>query len=164
MHHHEQGRSSAPKNNFLSTHFCGVKKVILAGIFSALVLAWSGGGCARKTGMETAPVVGKVTYRGKPVPTGTVMFTPEEGPAATGNIAPDGTYRLTTYREGDGAVIGRHKVTITALQDMGNVLPEQRSPTPPPLVPVKYLSAETSGLTAEVKPNVTNTIDFHLKD
>jgi hypothetical protein len=121
-------------------------------------------GCAQKTGLPTAPVVGKVTYRGKPVPTGTVMFTPEEGPAATGNIAPDGTYRLTTYREADGAVIGRHKVTITALQDMGNLLPEQRSPTPPPLVPVKYLSAETSGLTAEVKPGVTNTIDFTLTD
>jgi hypothetical protein len=133
--------------------------VALAGLGPCLVL-----GCSKKTGMPTAPVVGKVTYRGKPVPTGTVMFTPDEGPAATGNIAPDGTYRLTTYREGDGAVIGRHKVTITALQDMGNLLPEQRSPTPPPLVPVKYLSAETSGLTAEVKPDVTNTIDFHLKD
>jgi hypothetical protein len=125
---------------------------------------WLDAGCARKTGLPTAPVVGKVTYRGKPVPTGTVMFTPEDGPAATGNIAPDGSYRLTTYRDGDGAVIGRHKVTITALQDMGNLLPEQRSPTPPPLVPVKYLSAETSGLTAEVKPDVTNTINFDLKD
>jgi hypothetical protein len=121
-------------------------------------------GCGRKGAMETAPVSGKVTYRGKALPTGTIMFVPAEGPAATGEIGADGSYKLTTYQSGDGAVIGAHKVTITALQGMGNALPEQRSATPPPLVPAKYLSDSTSGLTAEVKPKVENEFNFELKD
>jgi hypothetical protein len=128
------------------------------------VVVFLAAGCAKKGGMETAPVSGKVTYRGKAVPTGTVMFVPTEGPAATGNIASDGTYKLETYTAGDGAVIGTHKVTITALQDMAGALPEQRSPTPPPLVPAKYLSGETSGLVAEVKPKTNNEVNFDLKD
>src|SRR6478752_10675518 len=73
-------------------------------------------GCTKKGGLATAPVSGKVTYRGKAVPTGTVMFVPSEGPAATGEIGSDGSYKLTTFSPGDGAVIGTHKVTITALQ------------------------------------------------
>jgi hypothetical protein len=121
-------------------------------------------GCTKKGALETAPVSGKVTYRGKAVPTGTVMFVPDEGPAATGEIDSEGAYKLTTYAAGDGAVIGTHKVTITALQDMKDALPEQRSPTPPPIVPAKYLSAETSGLVAEVKAGTNNEVNFELQD
>jgi len=121
-------------------------------------------GCTKKGGLATAPVSGKVTYRGKAVPTGTVMFVPSEGPAATGEIGTDGTYKLTTCHPDDGAVIGKHKVTITALQGMGDALPEQRSPTPPPLIPAKYLNDETSGLTAEVKAGTKNEVNFELKD
>jgi hypothetical protein len=125
----------------------------------ALIVA----GCAKKSRWETAPVSGKVTYRGKPLPTGTVMFVPGEGPAATGEIGKDGTYKLTTNAD-DGAVIGTHKVTITALQGMEGALPEVRSGTPGPLVPAKYLNAETSGLIAEVKPKTNNEVNFELKD
>ena len=121
-------------------------------------------GCSKKGALETAPVSGKVTYRGKAVPTGTVMFVPDEGPAATGEIDSSGSYKLTTYSTDDGAVIGKHKVTITALQGMGDALPEQRSPTPPPLVPAKYLSGETSGLVAEVKAGTNNEVNFDLSD
>jgi len=134
--------------------------VLTLGLFAAVAL----GGCAKKGGMETAPVSGKVTYRGKPLATGTVMFVPSEGPAATGEINSEGVYKLTTYTSGDGAVIGKHKVTITALQGMGDALPEQRSPTPPPLVPAKYLNGESSGLTADVKPRTNNEVNFNLTD
>jgi hypothetical protein len=129
-----------------------------------LVIGAMASGCSRKSGMETAPVSGQVTYRGKAVPTGTVMFVPGAGPAATGEISSDGRYKLTTYSAGDGAVIGTHKVTITALQGMGDVLPEQRNATPPPLVPAKYLDGEKSGLVADVKPKTNNEVNFDLKD
>jgi len=129
----------------------------------ALMLAGVGG-CGKKSGLETAPVSGKVTYRGKPLPTGTVMFVPSEGPAATGEIGKDGKYKLTTYKTDDGAVIGTHKVTITALQGMEGALPELRSGTPGPLIPAKYLTAESSGLTAAVKPKTNNEVNFELKD
>lgn len=110
-----------------------------------------------------APVHGKIMYKGKPVPSGTIMFVPDKGPAATAEIAKDGAYRLITEGIGDGAVLGNHKVSITALADMGNLLPEQRSGTPPPLVPAKYLSHENSGLRAEVKSG-DNELNFDLTD
>lgn len=119
-------------------------------------------GCSRGGELPTAPVTGKVTYKGKPVPSGTVMFVPEKGPAATGEIAKDGTYTLSTYSKNDGAVLGKHKIAITALADMGDRLPEEQSPLPPPLIPDKYLNQDTSGLTAEIKEG-PNTVDLDLK-
>jgi hypothetical protein len=117
-------------------------------------------GCGEQR-IKTAPVKGTVTYKGRPVPHGTVMFQPDDGPAATGEIR-DGAYVLKTYRDGDGAVLGKHKVTVISLDDQANRLPEDRSPLPPAIVPLKYSFPDKSGLTAVVedKPNV---IDFPLK-
>jgi hypothetical protein len=132
-----------------------------------IVLA-AGLGCLLATGcsdgMKTAPVKGTLTYKGKPVPNGTITFIPEgNGPAATGEIRPDGTFELTTYKKGDGAVLGKHTVMIVAIQDQSDRLPEDRSPLPPPIVPAKYLSNQTSGLKAEVRDQ-SNTVDFDLTD
>jgi hypothetical protein len=52
---------------------------------------------------------------------------------------------------------------IVAMMDMGNALPEQRTPLPPPIVPVKYTSPATSDLTATVEDK-ENTINFDLVD
>ena len=71
--------------------------------------------------METAPVSGKVTCNGQPITEGYVLFTPildasadpkKSGKSAYGTIQPDGTYTLTTYEEGDGALLGRHEVRV----------------------------------------------------
>lgn len=112
---------------------------------------------------ETAPVRGKVTYKGKPVPNGTITFVPAVGPAATGELQQDGSYELTTYRDGDGAVPGKHKVIVVAMRDMANLLPEQRSPLPAPIVPEKYTSLATSDLEAQVEMK-ENTVDFDLEE
>jgi hypothetical protein len=113
---------------------------------------------------KTAPVSGKISMAGKAVPTGTITFIPNTpGTSATGEIGPDGSYTLTTFSKGDGAVIGSHKVIIVAMADMKDRLPEDRSPTPPPLVPNKYTSLATTDLTAEVKDE-KNVIDFDLKE
>src|SRR5262249_9749277 len=68
---------------------------------------------------KVVPVSGKVTDKGKALTAGDVIFTPSGRPGdasahiATGQIGPDGTYRLTTFNTGDGAVLGTHKVTVT---------------------------------------------------
>jgi hypothetical protein len=74
-------------------------------------------GCGR-AGM--ARVHGRVTCQGKPVPEAAVIFSPvakerdalEAGKAAQGGTDEDGRYTLTTYRSGDGALIGKHKVSV----------------------------------------------------
>jgi hypothetical protein len=113
---------------------------------------------------KTAVVRGTVTYKGKPVPNGTITFIPtDDRPSATGDIGPDGSYRLTTYRPGDGAVLGTHKVVIVAMQDMRHQPAEAWTPTPPPIIPLKYTSLATTDLEAEVKDE-ENVINFDLKD
>ncbi len=43
---------------------------------------------------------------------GRVIFYPEAGRSAQADIQADGTFRLTTFERGDGAVLGKHRVTV----------------------------------------------------
>lgn len=118
-------------------------------------------GCG-DSGPKLVQVRGKVTYNGNPVPRGTVIFTPAAGgPPATGEIGPDGSFAMTTFKTADGAVPGKHKVFIVAMAVPTDELPEARSPTPPPIIPVKYTSPATSPLTADVGDTDT-TVNFEL--
>ena len=137
---------------------------LIAVVIAAACLA---AGCNRG-GEGLAVVKGKVNYNGKPVPNGTINFLPDDGnkPSATGEIQADGSYALTTFQSNhasEGAVIGKHKVVIVAMQDMASRLPEERIPLPPPIVPIKYTSPATSDLTATVEDK-ENQIDFDLQD
>ncbi len=139
-----------------------VRFLLSLGFLVCLIAGCSGGG------EGLAVVKGKVSYKGKPVPNGTVNFLPGDGnkPSATGEIQPDGSYTLKTFvsnRPSEGAVIGKHKVVIVAMVDMASRLPEERIALPPPIVPIKYTSPATSDLTANVE-NKENTIDFDLQD
>lgn len=81
--------------------------------------------CGKSETFSTAQVSGCVKCNGKLVTAGTVVFIPagidpekektnDTGRAASGVIKPDGTYELSTYRTGDGAIIGPHKVQVFA--------------------------------------------------
>jgi len=74
-------------------------------------------GCG-SSGADTAakliPVKGKVTVKGEPLSAGTVRFEPDDfGRPASGNLKSDGTFVLSTLKEGDGVVAGHHRVSIT---------------------------------------------------
>jgi hypothetical protein len=123
---------------------------------------------------ETFPVAGRITYGGQPVTQGTIMFYPEEGRSAMGTIAADGSYRLTTFTDGDGALPGRHTVTITAIAESGSAPASMEEEMQQGmlgkeeggvrwLVPQRYSRRETSGLTADV-PAEGGAIDFQLTD
>jgi hypothetical protein len=117
-------------------------------------------GCGKNL-PETAPVKGTVKYQGKLVPQGSIMFQPPSGPPATANIQ-QGQYVLRTFRDGDGAILGPHKVTIISLEDQSGLLPENRNPLPPAIIPMKYSFPDQSNLTAIVEKK-QNVIDFDLK-
>ncbi len=78
-------------------------------LMAAALLAAAGCG-----GPEMGTVTGRVTVGGVPVKDGVVMFHPADGPTAVGAIGQDGTYTLTTFKSGDGAVTGEHRVTISS--------------------------------------------------
>jgi hypothetical protein len=67
------------------------------------------GGC----GGDTVAVHGSVQREGSVVPSGRIVFTPiGGGKPAFGAIHPDGTFRLTTKKPDDGAMIGTYRVMI----------------------------------------------------
>jgi hypothetical protein len=132
-------------------------------------------------GPEVAKVTGKVTYDGKPVTGGKIMFYPESGRMALGEIGPDGTYALTTFKPGDGALVGSHRIAIESTRvgpgslEAPKTLEEEieLSKRGGPgakilvagkvewLVPEKYSRPETSGVTRTVVRGV-NTLDIDL--
>jgi len=119
-------------------------------------------------------VSGKVFYDGAPVNTGRVTFTPVSGEGdsggtpAMGVIESDGSYVLTTFNTGDGAMVGQHIVTVVVpmedLRDLNKPGPkgEIAYKLPKELVPKKYTDPATSPLRNTVTAG-DNKIDIELK-
>ena len=111
---------------------------------------------------ETAEVVGRVTFKGQPVPQGRILFWPPKGRPAMAEIGSNGRYELTTFDDADGAMLGEHRVTIKATKTHfpnGNA----SKPVVEWLVPQRYENIDKTPLTATVTAG-KNTIDFDLAD
>jgi hypothetical protein len=83
----------------------------LTGAMMAALLLVVGAGC----GNRLVSVRGTVTLDGTPVEGAMVLFIPESenaGRQASGQTGPDGNFRLTTLRDGDGAFPGNYKVAV----------------------------------------------------
>ena len=151
----------------------------------ALTLAaLAAGGCDSRIRYEHATVHGKVTYNGKPVPFGQVLFVPVDPPKdgfmqpASGSIGEDGAYTLKSEADA-GAIVGDHKVVVLAV-DPGKTAEAPKDPDAAPspaggpgqkskapqfksLVPKQYGDPGTTPLTKKVAPG-DNTIDIDIKD
>ena len=124
----------------------------------AVARLWEGG-------PETAPVTGTVTLDGQPLTSGVVTFFPKVAAAPPGFIQSDGTYRLGTFSSADGALIGKHKVSVTAGGGTPGVRPDFDSDRPSAAksaIPARYSNADGSGLEFEVKAGEDNVADFDL--
>ncbi len=115
---------------------------------------------------QFAPVQGTVSFRGVPLRSGTIVFTPDglrgtHGPLARAEIQADGSYLL---RSGAalGAVVGWHRVTIAAVELPATPSPGQRFVRPRSLVPENYRDPELAGLACEVRAGQDNRIDWNL--
>ncbi|QDT54233.1 hypothetical protein Pan44_22610 [Caulifigura coniformis] len=123
-------------------------------------------------------VNGKVTHKGTPLSGAAVAFRSGDAANAIGAAGltdAEGKFTLTTYETGDGAVEGRHVVTVakSVVEGEDPSYFDEKSPnygkTPPPtkvksLIPTKYARPESSGLSAEVKKDGPNDITIELKD
>ena len=141
-------------------------------------------GCGSGTSYEHATVHGKVTYKGKPVTFGSVLFVPLEPPKdglmqpASGEIQTDGTYALKSEAD-SGAIIGEHKVVVVAVdgsKPAETPNPKQADAAPSPAagptrnsvgfksaIPQKYADLTSTPLTRKVASG-DNTIDIDLTD
>ncbi|NLX99341.1 MAG: hypothetical protein GXY83_24655 [Rhodopirellula sp.] len=94
-----------------------------------------------------ATVSGKVALDGQPVTGGRVIFLHVEGPSATADIQPDGTYQAT------GVAVGKNSISIDHRDKPEAAAGGRESLLIPgkSLVPELYASGSTSGLTLDVK-------------
>jgi hypothetical protein len=106
-------------------------------------------GCDQ-SGVETAPVKGRVTLDRRPLPNAVVQFQPDENKRpAFGGTDENGEYELYYKKGVVGARVGQHIVRIT--------VPNRPNA---PTIPERYTTK--SELRAEVKPG-QNQLDFELK-
>jgi hypothetical protein len=117
-------------------------------------------------GPQMAPVTGKVLYNGKPLEFGSVTFQPPRGQSARGKVQSDGSFSLSTYRPGDGAVVGSHKVSITCYESQRRAVAKGAGEQSlgKLLIPERYTFLDQSGLTAEVRQDQSEPFVFELSD
>ena len=105
-----------------------------------LLPCWGCGGNPGAHAAVTIPVKGKVMFKGRPLTQGTVVFEPEDsGREAHGEVKPDGAFLLSTFKEGDGAVPGTHRVAVSGVGKVGKIT-----------FPVKYQNPSSSKTAVEV--------------
>ena len=96
---------------------------------------------------------GTVTYQGKLLDHGDVVFSPENSDRwvpATGAIAQNGSYEMRTG--GAGAPLGKCVVTVHCRQKPDEKRAREMNYIPPLLIPEKYTNTKQSPLQFEVKP------------
>lgn len=99
------------------------------------------------------PVNGKILLDGQPFTKGGIATVPTAGRGASAHIQPDGTFQLSTFGTNDGALLGTHKVAVAAYEG-GTAGPEGDHGRL--LIPQRYTSPESSGLTIEVTEDGPN--------
>ena len=76
-------------------------------------------GCGGKSGKHAlAPAKGVVTFKGKPLENARVAFHLVDATAefSYGITDAQGQFKMSTYGVNDGAIIGKHKVTISKVE------------------------------------------------
>ena len=108
-------------------------------------------GCKQSDHPALGKVSGTVSYRGKPVEAGTLLFEVRGARTAYGKIAGGKIVEVTTYKTGDGVPLGaaRIAVFVPAPEDTPPAETFQRDLFKS-LVPLKYGDPAASGLTHEI--------------
>ncbi|MEM7476765.1 MAG: carboxypeptidase regulatory-like domain-containing protein [Planctomycetota bacterium] len=124
-------------------------------LYFACLLALAAG-CS--SNLRTYPVKGKVVFaNGRNVVVGTVEFqSVAHRINARGQIQPDGTFELTTYKDGDGAIAGEHKCVVLQMVIGENM--HGHRPSEVGVVDPKFASYLTSGLSFTIDPDKENDI------
>ena len=127
-------------------------------LFASLLLTISPGCDAPPE--ATYPATGRVSFEGEPVKGAIVTFVPEKGRPATATSEDDGSFELSTFSPGDGAVAGRHTVTIIQTNPGDEMIlagaPSKSS------IPEKYTMPQKTPFTFDVKPDGDNHFDLNM--
>jgi hypothetical protein len=125
--------------------------------FAAMIVLALSLGCGSRELPELAPVTGKVTLDGDPLPGLLVSFYPEGGGRpGTGTTDVEGNYELTYVAGEEGTKLGRSRVEVTTVWPDGEPTPGVADPVPPEYQGMK------STLSFDVKPE-DNVYNIEMK-
>ena len=119
------------------------------------------GGCSRKTAGKPTTVRGAVTFQGRPLAGGLVVFSPDpergsSGKPVRGSIGSDGRFELRPV--GDALIPpGWYRVALAAAPSLE--LPSASAPN----FPMKLARPDLSGIVREVKPEQENVFEFAVE-
>jgi hypothetical protein len=136
-------------------HEYNIRSVRWFGIAIALLCTTACG----DRGPQLAPVTGTVTYKGKPVKTGRILFESVDGRSARGEIVDGKIINVTTYDKDDGAIVGDHSIVIHSF-----VREPKGMEIVPSAIPEKYNDLSTSDLTVTIMAGETNELTLELTD
>ncbi len=140
--------------------FSSLGMLVIPSMMVSLTLGFMG--CTPSDQLATVPVKGMVTFEGKPLPNGSVIFIPSGGgPTAEANIGPGGEYALGTYKKADGVPPGEYNVMVVAMTEQDSLEAESARGAES-LIPSRYGDPSKSGLSASVKAGDPNEINFTL--
>jgi hypothetical protein len=118
--------------------------------------------CTRRTGPTLYPVKGSVVCGGVPAAGAVLTFhrvgDPDKTNLPHAVVAADGSFTLTTFAPGDGAAPGHYAITVI-WRNKGKGRGDDEGDW---RIPMRYLTADQSGLTAEVKEGPTELQPFVL--
>ena len=92
------------------------------------------------------------------------LFVVAAGNTGQAASEPDGTYTLNTYGTHDGALVGKHTVTVERYLMPMPTQPGGKMASAKATVSKKYTRPETSPLKVEVKSGTNNVIDLPLEN
>ena len=116
---------------------------------AVLMMAGCGDGRPKRV-----PVSGRVLIDGQPLQAGYIRLIPEGARPSGSEIDSKGRFTLTCFDGEDGAVLGTHRVEVSAREQINALTTKIHAPK-------KYSSAETSGITVEItEPTDDLTIEL----
>jgi len=127
-------------------------------------------GCGSKSegpaAAQTVTAKGTLTAGGKPLAHYRVTFVPDSNLPASSTTDENGKFTLGTNSPGDGAVAGRHKVTVVFVGPPDAPTPDMENYKPlkaPVEIPRKQQSAETTDLVVEVPAGGAEDLKIEIK-
>jgi len=143
------------------------RPVAISIVVSVGIAVVVGGGCSgrfedkwSRARPKTYPTSGRVLWNGEPVENAIVALDSEvHKVTAVGTTDSQGSFRLETYRPGDGAVAGGHRVRIEKLETKSVTADGINQIS---VMPQKYCKAATSGLTATVTEDGKTELVFEV--
>lgn len=110
-----------------------------AGMLVVLLLL-SGCGDGRP---QRVPVSGQVLLDGQPLTFGVIRFVPKGARASSGQIDPEGRFKLVCFDQQDGAVLGEHRIEVAVYKNDGESSTRW-------YIPKRYGNCATSGLVVNI--------------